>query len=181
MIDKEPSLLKKVKASDKKAFKELFYRFYDTLFRFVLYKIQDQDIAEDITQETFLRVWKTRSKLKPEKSFFSLIARISSNLCYDHFRHIEVRQRHESTIPINNESHYDNPESEILADSLEKQIKMIVNNKLPEKCREVFILSRIEGLSNTEISESLDISIRTVENQVYRAIKILKKNLKNYL
>ena len=181
MIDKEPSLLKKVKASDKKAFKELFYRFYDTLFRFVLYKIQDQDIAEDITQETFLRVWKSRSKLTPTKSFFSLIARISSNLCYDHFRHIEVRQRHESTIPINNESHYDNPESMVLADSLEKQIQMIVNNKLPEKCREVFILSRIEGLSNKEISVSLDISIRTVENQVYRAIKILKKNLKNYL
>ena len=69
----------------------------------------------------------------------------------------------------------------VLADSLEKQIQMIVNNKLPEKCREVFILSRIEGLSNGEISVSLDISIRTVENQVYRAIKILKKNLKNYL
>ena len=173
MVDKEQALLEKVKASDKKAFKELFYSFHDTLFRFVLYK--------DIAQETFLRVWKSRSKLTPTKSFFSLIARISSNLCYDHFRHIEVRQRHESTIPINNESHYDNPESMVLADSLEKQIQMIVNNKLPEKCREVFILSRIEGLSNGEISVSLDISIRTVENQVYRAIKILKKNLKNYL
>jgi|TARA_Y100001949_G_scaffold162763_1_gene156052 RNA polymerase sigma-70 factor (ECF subfamily) len=181
MIEKESALLQKVKTSDKKAFKQLFYSFYDTLFRFVLYKIQDRDIAEDITQETFLRVWKIRSNLEPKKSFFSLIARISSNLCYDHFRHIEVRQRHESIIPVNNESHYDNPESEVLADSLEKQIQAIVNNKLPEKCREVFILSRVEGLSNIEIAESLDISIRTVENQVYRAIKILKKNLKNYL
>ena len=53
MTDKESLLLKKVKSSDKKAFKELFYSFHDTLFRFVLYKIQDRDIAEDITQETF--------------------------------------------------------------------------------------------------------------------------------
>ena len=102
MIEKESALLQKVKTSDKKAFKQLFYSFYDTLFRFVLYKIQDRDIAEDITQETFLRVWKIRSNLEPKKSFFSLIARISSNLCYDHFRHIEVRQRHESIIPVNN-------------------------------------------------------------------------------
>ena len=181
MIEKEASLLEKIKSSDKKAFKKIFYSYHDSLFRFVLYKIQDADIAEDITQETFLRVWKTRSKLKPNKSFFSLIARISTNLCYDHFRHIEVRQRHESTIPINSESHYDNPESNTLAESLEKQIQQIVNNELPEKCRHVFILSRIEGLSNTDISESLDISIRTVENQIYRAIKILKKSLKNYL
>ena len=181
MTNTDSLLLKKVKASDKKAFKELFYNFHDTLFRFVLYKIQDRDIAEDITQETFLRVWKKRSKLEPNKSFFSLIARISSNLCYDHFRHVEVRQRHESIIPVNSESHYDNPESETLADSLENKIQQIVNTKLPEKCREVFILSRMEGYSNQEISESLEISIRTVENQVYRAIKILKKNLKNYV
>ena len=53
MTDTDSLLLKKVKASDKKAFKELFYNFHDTLFRFVLYKIQDRDIAEDITQETF--------------------------------------------------------------------------------------------------------------------------------
>ena len=94
---------------------------------------------------------------------------------------LEYRYRHELTIPISSESHYDNPESNVLADSLEKQIQEIVNDKLPEKCREIFILSRIEGLSNIEIAKSLDISIRTVENQVYRAIKILKKNLKNYL
>ena len=181
MRNEEKSLLDKVRNSDKFAFQKLFYEFHDQLFRFVAYRVQDGEVAKDITQETFLRVWKTRLKLKPNKSFFSLIARISTNLCYDHFRHIEVRQRHESTIPINSESHYDNPESNTLAESLEKQIQQIVNNELPEKCRHVFILSRIEGLSNTDIAESLDISIRTVENQIYRAIKILKKGLKNYL
>ena len=181
MTDTEQHLLGKVKGGDKSAFRKLFHNYHESLFRFVAYRVKDEDLADDITQETYLRVWKTRNSIQSKKSFFSLIARISSNLCYDHFRHIEVRQRHESTIPINNESHYDNPESMVLADSLEKQIQMIVNNKLPEKCREVFILSRIEGLSNGEISVSLDISIRTVENQVYRAIKILKKNLKNYL
>ena len=181
MPKKDLLLLKKVKDSDKSAFKELFFSYHDTLFRFVLYKIQDDDIAEDITQETFLRVWNTRHKLKPNKAFFSLIAKISTNLCYDHFRHAEVRQRHESLIPVEQNKNTNKPEEEILGSSLENEIQKIVEHDLPEKCRQVFILSRVENLSNNEISKKLGISIRTVENQVYRAIKILRKKLKNYM
>ena len=70
MPQKDLVLLKKVKESDKNAFKELFFSYHDTLFRFVLYKIQDDDIAEDITQETFFRVWNTRHKLNLIKLFF---------------------------------------------------------------------------------------------------------------
>ena len=66
-------------------------------------------------------------------------------------------------------------------EALEKHIQHIVNNRLPEKCRNIFFLSRIEGRSNPEIAHILDLSIRTVENQIYRAIKILRKNLINYL
>ena len=100
-------LLIKVKNSDTLAFKKLFSDYHDTLFRFVIYKTRDSDLAEDITQETFLRVWKSREKIIPEKSFFSLIARISTNLCYDHFRHLEVRNRHKDQIPDFAKSHYD--------------------------------------------------------------------------
>ena len=181
MGSKEQSLLKRVRASDSFAFKELFYDFHDSLFRFTVYRVHDEDIAEDITQETFIRVWKNRKKLQPTKSFFSLIARISSNLCYDHFRHIKVRQRHKDSVPQHGDSHFDNPEAGIQADVLQAEIQRIVNAKLPEKCRIIFILSRINGMANPEIATELDLSIRTVENQIYRALKILKKNLKNYL
>ena len=178
---KEQSLLKLVKKSDKSAFQELFYDFHDSLFRFTVYRVHDDDVAEDITQETFIRVWKTRKNIQPNKSFFSFIARISSNLCYDHFRHMEVRQRHKYSIPQYGKSHFDNPEVGAQMDALHIEIQRIVNDKLPEKCRTIFILSRIEGMSNPEIATLLALSIRTVENQIYRALKILKKNLKNYL
>ena len=181
MGSKEQSLLKRVRASDSFAFKELFYDFHDSLFRFTVYRVHDEDIAEDITQETFIRVWKNRKSLQPTKSFFSLIARISSNLCYDHFRHMKVRQRHKDFVPQHGDSHFDNPETGIQADVLQSEIQRIVNAKLPEKCRIIFILSRINGMANPEIATELDLSIRTVENQIYRALKILKKNLKNYL
>ncbi len=181
MKEIEKNLLKKVKNSDKTAFRQLFSDFYDTLFRFVAYRVRDSDLAEDITQETFLRVWKKRESLVPEKSFFSLIARISNNLCYDHFRHMEVRNRHQNQLPDFGKSHFDDPEKVTQANMLEEEIHRIVNEKLPDKCRSIFILSRMEGRTNPEIAGMLDLSVRTVENQIYRALKVLKKNLDNYL
>ena len=183
MTDKEELLLllEKVKGGDKSAFQELFYNFHESLFQFVAYKVKDEDIADDITQETFLRVWKKRNSLQPKKSFFSLIARISTNLCYDHFRHLEVRHRHRDFISKPSELDNDDPEMINQGEALEEYIHYIVNNKLPEKCRNIFFLSRVEGKSNREIAEILELSIRTVENQIYRAIKILRENLINYL
>jgi len=181
MAEQEQLLLQRVKDSDKKAFHQLFSDFHDTLFRFVVYRVQDSDIAEDITQETFLRVWRTRESIQPKKSFFSLIARISTNLCYDHFRHMEVRNRHEDSLPEYGKSHFDDPEAVNDANILQEEIQRVVNTKLPDKCRNIFVLSRIEGKTNPEIAELLDLSIRTVENQIYRALKVMKKNLKNYL
>tara|TARA_A100001037_G_C15151313_1_gene639423 strand:+ start:3539 stop:4084 length:546 start_codon:yes stop_codon:yes gene_type:complete len=181
MAEQEKILLQRVKNSDKVAFNQLFSDFHDTLFRFVVYRVQDADLAEDITQETFLRVWRARDSIQPKKSFFSLIARISTNLCYDHFRHLEVRHRHEDSIPEFGKSHFDDPEAVSHANILQEKIQKIVNEKLPDKCRNIFILSRIEGKSNPEIAELLDLSVRTVENQIYRALKVLKNNLKNYL
>ena len=126
MKELEQDLLKKVKNSDKDAFHQLFSNFYDTLFRFVVYKVKDSDLAEDISQETFLRVWKKRTSLVSQKSFFSLIARISTNLCYDHFRHSAVRKRHEDQIPEYGKSHFDDPEKMNQAKILEEEIQRIV-------------------------------------------------------
>ena len=177
----EKILIRNVKNSKKRSFQKLFYQFHDQLFRFVVYRVQDADIAKDITQETFLRIWEKRESLQPEKSFFSLLARISTNLCYDHFRYTEVRLRNKDRIPVYGKSHFDNPEEVVQAQAIEKIIRKLVNEKLPQRCRIIFILSRIEGLSNQEISLKLGLSIRTVENQIYRALKILKKHMQKYL
>ena len=69
MAEQEQILLQGIKNSDKTAFHQLFSDFHDTLFRFVAYRVQDGDLAEDITQETFLRVWRKRESIQPEKSF----------------------------------------------------------------------------------------------------------------
>ncbi len=181
MPEAEIQLLTDVKNSDKNAFHKLFNQYHDTLFRFIVYRVHDDDLAQDIVQDTFLRVWNNRGTLDPKKSFFSLIAKIGTNLCYDHFRHQEVRIRHKDTIPKPEQSHYDDPQKSHELNELQYEINGIVNEYLPEKCRDIFILSRMEGLANQDIADILNLSRRTVENQLYRALKILKKNLKNYL
>jgi len=177
----EKKLLDRIKKSNKTAFKDLYYIHYPVLFRYVVYRIGDREIAEDIVQETFVRIWNNRSRLDSNKSFFSLIARISSNLCYDHFRHQKVKIQHQEKLPELYSKNKKNPESGHDLNEMKEAIWNAVNDHLPDKCRKIFLLSRNERKTNQEIADLLNISKRTVENQLYRALKILRKLLKNYL
>ena len=177
----EKKLLEGVKNSNKTAFKDLYYRHQPILFRYVVYRVRERELAEDIVQETFVRIWNNRSRLDSSKSFFSLIAKVSNNLCYDHFRHQKVKIQHQDRIPGIYKKNKKNPETEHELSDLKEAIWNTVNNYLPDKCLEIFLLSRNEGKTNQEIADLLNISKRTVENQLYRALKILRKILKNYL
>jgi len=181
MPNKDQKLLSRLKKSDKNSLRDLFTKYHQSLFNFVLYRVKDEVIADDIVQDTFLRVWKHRNSIKPNQSFFSYIAKISNNLCMDYFRHENVKLRHQEHIPQLTQSGADNPAIQYESKILEDKIHSIVNNSLPEKCREIFILSRVNGLANQDIAELLEVSRRTVENQLYRALKVLRSKLKDYL
>tara|TARA_B100000953_G_scaffold57530_1_gene45377 strand:+ start:125 stop:670 length:546 start_codon:yes stop_codon:yes gene_type:complete len=181
MPNKDQKLLSRLKKSDKNSLRDLFTKYHQSLFNFVLYRVKDEVIADDIVQDTFLRVWKHRNSIKPNQSFFSYIAKISNNLCMDYFRHENVKLRHQEHIPQLTQSGADNPAIQYESKILEDKIQSIVNNSLPEKCREIFILSRVNGLANQDIAELLEVSRRTVENQLYRALKVLRSKLKDYL
>ena len=181
MPNKDQKLLSRLKKSDKNSLRDLFTKYHQSLFNFVLYRVKDEVIADDIVQDTFLRVWKHRNSIKPNQSFFSYIAKISNNLCMDYFRHENVKLRHQEHIPQLTQSGADNPAIQYESKILEDKIQSIVNNSLPKKCREIFILSRVNGLANQDIAELLEVSRRTVENQLYRALKVLRSKLKDYL
>ena len=106
MIDKEYQLLSELAESSEKSFKKLFMNYHNTLFRFICNKVREADIAEDIIQETFVRVWKNRNKINPNKSFFSYIVRVSNNLCIDYFRHQRVKNKSQQNIIEYGKSHF---------------------------------------------------------------------------
>ena len=180
MDNNEKSLLQKIKQSDRNAFQQIFTKYHPILFRYIYYRIKNYSLAQDIVQETFLKVWLNRKSLQPRLSFFSYIVKISSNLVKDHYKHEQVRSKYKNSIPIIENSMNDDPDAALDFNLLEQQINTTVNNNLPEKCRTIFILSRVEGKSNQEIADLLNISKKTVENQLYHALKVLRTKLADF-
>jgi RNA polymerase sigma-70 factor (ECF subfamily) len=178
-ITEDSRLLERVRHSDKEAFRSLFDKYQPILFRNVLHSVRDTDTAHDIVQETFVRVWDHRASLKPHLPLLAYLFRISRNLVRDLAKHLAVREKYEAEVPLPGQ--VENPEESAHARILEEKLDEVVRRHLPAKCREIFLLSRIEGMSNAEISRLLGISVKTVENQITRGLKILRKHLGAYL
>jgi RNA polymerase sigma-70 factor (family 1) len=162
------------------AFKALFEEFQPGLFRHVLYQLRDTDLAHDIVQETFIRVWQYRARLKPHLPFFPYLLKISGNLIKDHFKYTNVRLKYEDDVPVPEKSRLDDPEAAFRVRALEEEIARVVNT-LPDRCRAVFLLSRFDGKSHAEIGEILGISPKTVENQIRHALFVLRRELAEYV
>ena len=181
MEKNDKQLLERLRDSDHEAFKILFDKFQPIVFRYVLHHLQDMDTAHDIVQETFLRVWNHRITIRPEHPLLALLFYISRNLVRDHARHAAVRKKFEAEIPESLPAPAEDPVETLQASILEEKLAEAVRTKLPTRCREIFLLSRMEGMSNVEISEHLDISVKTVENQITRGLKILRRHLRRYI
>ena len=179
----EKRLLERVRAADTAAFKILFEKYQPVLFRYLAGRLRDADLAHDIVQETFVRVWERRMGLKPHLPFYPYIYRISTNLLKDHLKHAEIKSRYanetkEALYPEASRPE-DMPGGDALdARALEEKIRRIVNEQMGDRCRMIFLLSRVEGKTNREIAEMLQLSIKTVENQITHALKVLRKGLR---
>ena len=179
--ESERQLLERLRDSDQEAFRLLFEKYQPVLFRYVLHSLHEADDAHDVVQETFVRVWDNRVSINPELPLLALLFRVSRNLVRDRAKHQSVRKRLEPDIPSLLHSSAEDPEETLHGSVLEERINEIVRTKLPAKCREVFLLSRVEAMSNAEISERLGITVKTVENQITRGLNILRRELREYV
>lgn len=150
--------------------------------------VGDRSIAEDFVTDSFVAYWENRGKLPADTNIPAYILVSLKNKCLTHLTHL--RKRQEVIDNIKNQYQW---ELDFKITSLEacnpqeifsKEVHRLVNDairSLPEKTREIFLLSRMESLTNREISERLDISIKTVEFHVSKALKVLRIALKDYL
>lgn len=174
-------LMEKVRDSDMEAFGMLFDRYQPIMFRQVLFSTRQTDLAHDIVQEAFVRIWEHRVTLRPHHSFLALALSVSHNLVLDAAKHRKVRERLEEEIPRPALSERDDPHEALQRAMLEEKLASVINEELGEKCRTVFLLSRFEGMANREIAQLLGVSVKTIENQITRALKVLRKKLRRYL
>jgi RNA polymerase sigma-70 factor (ECF subfamily) len=173
----ENNLFINIQQGDEKAFEKLFKLYYGYLCNFATKIIADDVAAEEIVQEFFVKFWERRADLSVESSLKNYLFRSVKNLCLNHIKHSNIKLQHAQKVIAESEtSNFNNDYIEVdLAADIAKSIE-----ELPEKRREIFRLSREEGLKYREIAEKLNISIKTVEAQMSLAIKSLRDKLKKY-
>jgi RNA polymerase sigma-70 factor (family 1) len=165
---------------DEASFERMFRTHYARLCAFAATMIDDRDEAEEVVQTMFCRLWEQRNALDITISVQAYLFRSVRNACLNHIKKMKIRDNYKVT---NLENLNQNPEYQPdrtthseLSKKLEKAIA-----ELPEQCRLVFKLSRFEELKYKEIAEQLGISIKTVENQMGKALKVLRFKLADFL
>ena len=172
---------------DIKAFEMLYNEQYTSLCHFAQRFVFDLDTAREIVQDVFVRIWEKRTSLPVEISLKTYLYTSVRNKCLDYLKHLNVeyefeKKRIKEILEPGSNSYntIDHPLDGLITKELENAIKEAIED-LPEKCREIFELSRFKGLKYREIAEELSISVKTVETQMSRAIEALKKKLSNHL
>ncbi len=177
--EKQENILKRLKENDRTALKELFQMHYLPVCQTISRLIRDKATVEDLAQEVFLRFWNKRQKINITSSLSAYLKRMATNEALGYLRSKKNFESEEAI--LNNEgSSSQNVEMQYLNMELGDHIKAAIN-ELPPKCRAVFVLSRFEELTYQEIADRMEISIKTVENQMGRALRLLRTKLKTYL
>lgn len=176
----EGILLNKLKSGDTSAFTVIFTKYYKSLVTFSFSFTRDSDLAEEIVQEVFLRLWENREQLAIKSSLKSFLLKSVQNKSLDSLRHTDIAGRYSSFVLAHPILSQNDTENYVLYAELQEKFNAAML-KIPEKYAEAFRLSRMENLNYQEISEKLGVSVRTVEVRIARALDSLHKELRDYL
>jgi len=181
-IDEHIDLIKSLKQGDAKSLELLFRRLYPRLVSYANKYLNNTDEAEEIVQEVFFRIWKDREKLDDRKSINGYLFKAVKNNCFNLLQHWKVENKYADLINYVYQSlpEENNAYENFIAQELEIDFQKALHH-LPVECRKIFELSRFEGLKYQEIAVKLNISIKTVETQMSRALQKMRLQLKEYL
>jgi RNA polymerase sigma-70 factor (family 1) len=172
----EQFFLAKLKAGDSDVFTEIFSVYYRDMVMFAFGFTHDVETAEEIVQDVFVKLWEEREKLNITVSIKSYILKTIQNKCIDWHRHKKIVNNHSNFI-INNSPLYEyDTDNYILGSELEGRIENAIAD-LPEDVKVAFKMNRFEGLKYKEIATKLNVSVRTVEVRVSKALRLLKERL----
>lgn len=180
-------LLQAIKQGDDAAFEYLFKSYYPRLRGYALHFIEEEETVRDILQECFMRFWE-RKHLLDSQALTSFLFVMVRNACLNHLKHQQLVEQYSLTNvsqAMGKEELYiwdfeANPEQKLMYEELRSQIDRLLH-QLPDRCREVFVMSRFHHLKNREIADKLQISTTAVEKHISKALKVFSKHFKgNY-
>lgn len=181
-VDKD-MLINDLSAGSKEAFEYLFTTYYPRLRNYALHFVADVDDVEDILQDCFVNLWNRRTMLTGV-SISSMLFTMVRNGCLNFLKHKAIAEGYntqELKLISGSEALYNydflgSADEELLYSELQRQIRDVLQH-LPERTRQVFVMSRFEGLKNKEIAERLDISVKVVEKHITKALAMLREHI----
>jgi RNA polymerase sigma-70 factor (ECF subfamily) len=171
-------LVRRIRAGDERALEEVFRAHYTGMASFVQRYVFAPDIAEELVQDIFVKLWSRREQLSEIESFKTYLYRAVRNQALNWLRRRKLERRWE-------EEQDPEPAALVATDDIATQgevaaaVKAAIG-RLPPRCREIFLLSRDGGLTYNDIARTLDISVKTVETQMGRALKSLRNSLASF-
>lgn len=175
----EKVLIAKIITGDSSAFSTIFNAYYKDLILFAGRITKNVDIAEEIVQDTFVSLWEDRESINITSSLKSYLLKTVKNRCIDWFRHKKIIKKHNDFVsekPL--QLDYDT-DSYVLFSELQEQLDVILN-KLPDDITEAYRMNRDKGLTYHDIAELLNVSVRTIEVRIGKALHLLRYHLKEY-
>ena len=185
----EKEILKGIQSGDQKSFGYLIQLYFNQVTLYAHSIVSDSELAKEIVQDVFLKIWDLRTSLEIKSSLKAYIYQVTHNLCIDHLRKNITNNKKlkvisyddlEMRVDIYELEDQDSFFDKLFSAQMEDAIRHAIE-ELPQQCREVFMLCRYEQLSYPQISERLNISLSTTKTQMVRAMQKLKESLKEFL
>ncbi len=159
----------------KQDLKQAYEAHFDSLRNFLYYKAGDMDLAEDLVQEVFIKVWQKRSEIRKE-TVKSLLFTMANNLLMNHFNHMKVVRSHEGDSLREDRKEMNTPQFQMEESEFGEKLQRVLA-KIPDGSREVFLMNRLDKIKYDEIATRLDISVKAVEKRMSKALSIIREEL----
>jgi len=169
--------IKELKDGDEFYFRQVFDQYHQKLYFFILYKTKSEYIAEEVAQMAFTKLWQCRQTLREEYTISTQLFRIATTILIDFLRKYNNKDAVTARLDtLNIEKGVDSTNEKMRGAELQKRITEAVND-LPPVRKQVFEMSREQGMSYREIAAALSVSSKTVEAHIYKALKQIKKRI----
>ncbi len=176
----ESILASRLMSKDEQAFEKVFKQWFQSLHTYAFTLVRDAYEAEEIVQQVFYKLWERADRLQINGAVSAYLYRSVYNECLNYLKHEKVKSRHHLYVAHQLKYDHGGLGDRLSSAALEEKYTNALN-ELPEQCRAVFQLSRFDNLKYREIADRLEISVKTVENQMGKALKFLRNRLAEFL
>ena len=171
------SILPAVTAS---SFEQIFKEYFKALYHYACTLIKNEANAEEIVQQVFVRLWEKRTELSFDVSVKAYLYKSVYHHCLNYLKHQQVKSSHVKYVETQPLAFEENASGKILSKELQAHIQAALND-LPGQCGKIFQMSRLEGLKYHEIAQHTNLSVKTIEAQMGKALRLMRARLAEYL